>query len=172
MTSDRTAVYRIYDSAGELLYIGITRSPRDRFVQHAATKKWWADVDPAQTRIEWFAARDEAETVELAAIRVESPRHNIVTGDQNGCARFLPKPVGTKWGRPAWSTDKATQQQRAALDEISGALVEIKDADREVQEAIKAAKATGVPARFLAAHLDQGRATLYRNLGSSKEAGR
>ena len=35
---DRTALYRLSDADGVLLYIGIARNPERRFAQHAAEK--------------------------------------------------------------------------------------------------------------------------------------
>ena len=39
-----TALYRLYDDDGELLYVGITDSPGTRMAQHKAQKAWWGDV--------------------------------------------------------------------------------------------------------------------------------
>jgi len=36
-----TALYRLYDAAGRLLYIGATFYPRTRMSQHRRTKSWW-----------------------------------------------------------------------------------------------------------------------------------
>lgn len=70
--------------------------------------------------------------------------------------------------RRTWTPDNATAEQKAAIKELDRALTNAEKAKERVQAAIKAAKEVGVPARFLAAHMDQGRATLYRKLGSGK----
>lgn len=71
------AVYRFYDDAGELLYVGLTNNPNRRFSEHADTKAWWHEVD--ETEIEWFTTRFEAEAAESVAIWQEEPRYNIVS---------------------------------------------------------------------------------------------
>ncbi|MFI7009999.1 GIY-YIG nuclease family protein [Streptomyces sp. NPDC050145] len=75
LSAERTALYRLYDSAGALLYVGITHDPVARWGSHAATKSWWGDV---QRRVlEWHDDRDRAEVAEVEAIRAELPRHNV-----------------------------------------------------------------------------------------------
>jgi predicted GIY-YIG superfamily endonuclease len=73
--SERTAVYRFRDAAGDLLYVGMTRNPRARFHNHAADKPWWPEVDAKA--IEWLDTWAEAHAAEIAAIRAEKPRHNV-----------------------------------------------------------------------------------------------
>lgn len=73
--SRRTAVYRPYDAAGTLLYVGKSRNPAGRCKQHAKVKPWWPDV--ARVDVEWFDSGDEAEAAEIAAIRAERPRWNV-----------------------------------------------------------------------------------------------
>jgi len=72
-----TALYRLYDEDGVLLYVGITRNPPARMKAHAAEKSesWWAEV--ATTEIEWLSSRPEALTAESIAIRDECPEYNI-----------------------------------------------------------------------------------------------
>ena len=74
-TDGPTALYRFFDAAAALLYVGISRRPEDRFKQHAADKSWWPQV--AERSVEWFDTRHEALTAESHAIKSESPRHNI-----------------------------------------------------------------------------------------------
>lgn len=71
----RTGLYRIYDIAGVLLYVGISGDPAFRQSQHAADKPWWHEVD-AMT-VEWFNNREAAAGREGAAIRREKPKYNI-----------------------------------------------------------------------------------------------
>lgn len=70
-----TALYRFYDAAGALLYIGICGEPLKRWYTHAG-KEWWPEVETF--RVIWLPSRAEAEKAETEAIRVERPRHNIV----------------------------------------------------------------------------------------------
>jgi len=73
---DHTTLYRFFDSAGRLLYVGISGNPGRRFHQHSGEKPWWADVD--RSTMEHFATRAEAEAAEVAAIKTERPLHNVV----------------------------------------------------------------------------------------------
>lgn len=72
----RTAVYRFYDARGDLLYVGITNSPRHRFAQHADNpdNAWWQYR--ASHRITWYDTRQQALRAEYIAIREERPIHN------------------------------------------------------------------------------------------------
>jgi drug/metabolite transporter (DMT)-like permease len=76
-TGSRTghSLYRFYDTAGRLLYVGITNSPRLRFAQHRDSKTWWPTV--AVREITHYSSRAELEAAEKAAIRRERPRYNI-----------------------------------------------------------------------------------------------
>lgn len=74
MRNDPTALYRLLDAGGTLLYVGITFNPQARWRQHAKDKPWWSQV--AEKKVEWFMARDEAEQAEARAIQGEWPRHN------------------------------------------------------------------------------------------------
>lgn len=73
---DRTALYRLYDAAGRLLYIGIAKDPKRRWSQHALEKadSWWPDV--ASKTVEWLDSRKAAEEAELRAIEKEGPPYN------------------------------------------------------------------------------------------------
>lgn len=71
----RTAVYRLYNGGGLLLYIGMSRYPRNRFNAHVSERSWWPEVTMAT--LEWYDTRDEARTVEVAAIHSEHPCYNV-----------------------------------------------------------------------------------------------
>lgn len=70
----RTALYRLYDESGRLLYVGITRNPEARFAQHRADKPWWDMV--ARKDIEWYDKRVNALAAEEIAIKVKDPMFN------------------------------------------------------------------------------------------------
>lgn len=74
MSNEPTSLYRFYDAAGTLLYVGISNNPARRWKQHADTKPWWSDVD--RKTVEWLASRAEAEAAEAEAIKAEKPLHN------------------------------------------------------------------------------------------------
>lgn len=94
-SSERTALYRLYDVEKRLLYIGITNNPTTRWQQHARTKgeSWWSDV--ATKELEWFDSRRDAEKAEVIAIRTEGPPYNdrhAGSWDEPGCRRPAPIP--------------------------------------------------------------------------------
>lgn len=72
----RTAVYRFFNPAGTLLYVGVATWPPSRWKQHAREKSWWGDV--ADKTVTWYPTRVEAEQAEGVAINTEKPLHNDV----------------------------------------------------------------------------------------------
>jgi hypothetical protein len=70
----RTAVYRFFDKAERLLYVGIAFDPGERWKRHAAVARWWKDA--VDNTIDWYDTRAEAERAELTAIRYEKPIYN------------------------------------------------------------------------------------------------
>jgi hypothetical protein len=72
----RTALYRLYDAAGRLLYVGVSHKPDVRWGQHSEEKEWWPQVD--RRAIEWHDSRGSAERAELLAIADERPAYNVV----------------------------------------------------------------------------------------------
>lgn len=69
-----TTVYRLFDEAGRLLYVGTSANPQSRWEQHAREKLWWSSVTRAT--VEWCASRPDALAAEREAIRSERPLHN------------------------------------------------------------------------------------------------
>jgi len=69
-----TAVYRIFDAAGQLLYVGLTADPDQRFRTHSRMTPWWSEV--AATELHWFATHMAAWDSEKRAIDEEGPRYN------------------------------------------------------------------------------------------------
>lgn len=70
-----TAVYRLYDPSGCLLYIGISDQPEERFAQHALSKPWWPDV--VTRELHWYYDLPPAVAEEERAIAAEQPLYNI-----------------------------------------------------------------------------------------------
>lgn len=71
----RTALYRFFDCNDDLLYVGISLSPLNRWAQHKADKPWIEDV--ASTTIDWHDTRAEALEAERRAIIEEHPLYNV-----------------------------------------------------------------------------------------------
>jgi hypothetical protein len=79
--SDRMAVYRPYDFADTLLYVGVTKNFGLRWQRQAELRSWWPQV----TRMTVFFYDDEAAAVqaEQDAIDHEHPVHNVATTNRN-----------------------------------------------------------------------------------------
>lgn len=71
--ADMHAVYRMFDEAGRLLYVGISGRAR-RFDDHAV-KRWFPLV--SLITLEWHATHAAAALAEKRAIATEKPRYNI-----------------------------------------------------------------------------------------------
>jgi len=70
-----TFLYRFYDDAGVLLYVGVSQRPFQRFAGHDRSAKWITQA--AACRLERFPTRSEALRAETLAIWSEQPIHNI-----------------------------------------------------------------------------------------------
>jgi hypothetical protein len=68
-------LYRVFDAAEALLYVGITNDLARRFADHEREQSWWPDVVDCKT--EFFPDRTALEIAEVLAIQSEHPRHNI-----------------------------------------------------------------------------------------------
>ena len=91
----KSAVYRAFSDAGDLLYVGVTDQPQVRLAAHA-TKERWAEVD--DVTLTWYDTRAEAEAAERLAIRTEKPSWNIAVQGEDGRwsgigqRRYVPTP--------------------------------------------------------------------------------
>lgn len=74
MTDRPQVLYRMYDDADFLLYVGITLDPVARFAAHREDKPWWQQV--SRIDLEHYDTRAEVEAAEAAAILDESPLYN------------------------------------------------------------------------------------------------
>lgn len=77
-TERETAVYKMFDADGRLLYVGMTVDLKARYREHKMCKQWWERVDHAKTKVMWFDNRAEASEMEIALIQHEDPEGNIV----------------------------------------------------------------------------------------------
>lgn len=68
-------VYRCYDQAGQLIYVGCSVAPRQRLDQHRLSSWWSGQV--ARVRYTVFPNREYALYKEREAIEQENPRWNI-----------------------------------------------------------------------------------------------
>lgn len=75
--SPETAVYRIYDAADRLLYVGITNDLVIRWIGHRADRGWWRS-EAHRYDVRWYHSRDVAAAEEKRAILSEHPKYNMV----------------------------------------------------------------------------------------------
>ncbi|GAA1025657.1 hypothetical protein GCM10009557_00420 [Virgisporangium ochraceum] len=68
-------MYRLYDDAGSLLYIGASHNPEQRWRDHRKEKLWRARM--ASMTVEWYSDRAAAESAEKEAIATEEPEYNV-----------------------------------------------------------------------------------------------
>lgn len=113
-------VYRAYDAAGTLLYVGVAESWTRRCVQHASDKPWWGQV--ARMELEHFDDRLAAAQREATLIRDRRPRHNIVIPTQPPesiahQSRRDPASAVLHWAR---RTGRATFSERDAFQALRG----------------------------------------------------
>jgi predicted GIY-YIG superfamily endonuclease len=79
-----TAVYRFYDTAGVLLYVGITVDPWLRFASHEDVA-WAKDADLSRVRVRWYETRRAAKAAESRAIETEQPVYNLAEKTRAAC---------------------------------------------------------------------------------------
>lgn len=71
---ERTALYRLFGSDGQLLYMGIARDPERRWAEHAQRQAWWHLV--TRKTVEWHAGRNAALAAEASATADEKPLYD------------------------------------------------------------------------------------------------
>ena len=80
-------LYRHFDAAGDLLYVGISLSAVGRLAQHRSSADWFDQI--AKIEIEQFETRDLALAAEAAAINAERPKYNRVIPFTTGKPRQI-----------------------------------------------------------------------------------
>lgn len=75
LTRSKHAVYRIFDAAGLLLYVGATSNPVRRFTLNHQYRAPWL-YDAARIDLEWWPNLETALAAERAAIKTENPVYN------------------------------------------------------------------------------------------------
>jgi hypothetical protein len=89
----KTALYRHFDAAGALLYVGISLNSIQRTSQHRHGAKWFEQI--ARISIEWLPSRNDALTAETIAIAREGPLWNVVRPECSTGKRESPYPSAT-----------------------------------------------------------------------------
>lgn len=108
----RQTLYRMYDEAGALLYIGITQQQAGRFHQHSRDKSWWDEV--TQIRVQHYPDRAAVEAAEMAAIAAECPRYNIV-GNNGSMRRLMNRSIPDGYGYGTRGTSWRPEAMRCTL---------------------------------------------------------
>lgn len=77
MSTDARAatLYRLFNDAGELIYVGVAYDHIARLAQHRRDSPWWPEV--SSFTVEERLTRELAEKAERDAIREELPRYNV-----------------------------------------------------------------------------------------------
>jgi len=99
-------LYRHFDAAGDLLYIGCSSNVIRRTEQHEIQSHWLPEV--ATITVEHFAIVTDALAAEEAAIRAENPKHNI--------SGKLPDLRQTAEEREEWNAMALAEDKRHAAD--------------------------------------------------------
>lgn len=90
-------VYRHWDSERNLLYVGVASKPSRREQQHLKSSPWM--VFHAETTLERFDVRTEAEAAEAAAILSERPLFNVAGNESTDARKRLAEYLAAR-GRP------------------------------------------------------------------------
>ena len=115
-----TTVYRIYDGAGALLYVGVAATYLRRLSHHETSAAWF--LDAASARLVHYPTRAEALAAEAAAIIQESPAHNVCQrarqGRGSGADQFEPAAVEALTRQ--YHEEKAAEQfEQAAIEALT-----------------------------------------------------
>lgn len=73
--TDPSAVYRIYDSNAELIYVGMSYEPDTRVRVQRREKPWGHEI--ARHEVDWHPNRAASQRAEEQLIKQEHPRHNV-----------------------------------------------------------------------------------------------
>jgi predicted GIY-YIG superfamily endonuclease len=75
----RQTLYRFFNAQNELLYVGITNNPFNRFSGHSSDKSWFSEISHAT--LEHYQNRAAVDRAETNAIKSENPKYNIAKVD-------------------------------------------------------------------------------------------
>lgn len=87
-------LYRLFNSEGDLIYIGITNNIKARFQQHLSEQSWWGEVADCQT--EFHRDRSTLERIEADEIASLRPRHNKRGNPDRRATRPIRRPTATR----------------------------------------------------------------------------
>lgn len=140
--TEQQALYRLYDSTGTLLYVGVSLNVAQRMSQHRAVKPWWTDV--ARIELEHYDTRGRVLAAELAAIRAEAPLYNVQYAERPALVEAPPQTSAAELRRQRAALRRTERKITAAVSERQAAEAAVEDARREEAEAIHAALDAGL----------------------------
>jgi predicted GIY-YIG superfamily endonuclease len=121
--TDMHALYRMFDPAGRLLYVGVTGDLARRLGSHVE-KRWFPLVTTIS--LEWFPTRAAAALAEHRAIQAERPRLNVA--GKNG------RPYQPPGSQRLPQTVAAAAAAREAAEKSARDAAARRAAEREVAE--------------------------------------
>lgn len=71
---ERTALYRLYATDGQLLYLGVSQHPEFRWKRHSDCQPWWHLV--ARKDVSWYPDRKSALAAEVKFTAEEKPLYD------------------------------------------------------------------------------------------------
>lgn len=148
-----TTLYRLYDNADRLLYVGTSADAQTRWEQHAREKLWWSSV--ARATVEWHPDRTTAMTAERAAIKAEAPLHNDKATSNEAIFPYQ----GNRGPSPASRLRRAVVEHRSALDRLAVAVDRAALGGLKVAEIAEQAELDEEDIAFLAERLANGGGT-------------
>lgn len=108
--AERTALYRLYDANGTLIYVGISKNPEVRWGTHKSEQPWWPQV--VRKTVEWYDDRTTAAKAEAVAVRTENPLMNRAVPDEDGGSGYR-----IRFPRPKREPVEAPKLRRVRLDD-------------------------------------------------------
>jgi excinuclease UvrABC nuclease subunit len=121
-----TGLYRVYDGADGLLYIGVSKHFGVRWQQHAQKRPWWNER--RRMTVDFYDDREEALDAEALAIFNEQPKYNVLHRKQAQRLKRLQQPEVTSKRRatalavaqlcPDRQPQELTQAERGAAARV------------------------------------------------------
>jgi hypothetical protein len=144
--ADRYILYRVYNDAHALLYVGATTNPGLRFASHAYSQPWWDEA--CEIKLQHYPNASALDAAEIYAIATEGSRYNLVHCNEPhkwGRARkpHRAKGSGSIFRRndgmwvasiEVWSPDGKRKQRRAYAKDRDGAEVKLANLLKEVSK--------------------------------------
>ncbi len=132
-------LYRLHNSDGDLLYIGMTCQIDERLMQHSREKSWYSEV--SSTELEPFGNYQDAFNAELRAIEAEKPIYNVVgtNKERKGGYRKAPPLDETRADqlRSARNAlNEAEQHAETAAQQLHAAMTAALEVDQATWQAI------------------------------------